>query len=139
MALTSSGQVVAWGADTYGATEVPAPPEGQTYTAIAAGTHHSLALTSAGQVIGWGMGTDGQTMTPAGHTYTAIAANSFHSAGLTTTGDIIGWGDNYYGQVTAPESNNQSCSAIATGVYHSLAVCAEAPSTSSLSSLTFGS
>ncbi|NKV13026.1 hypothetical protein GS909_23225 [Rhodococcus hoagii] len=88
------GQVAAWGANESGQTAVPAPPAGQTYTAVAAGEGHSLALTSAGQVIAWGNNENGQTNVPAppvGQTYTAVAAGGEHSIALTSAGGVIAW------------------------------------------------
>ena len=61
LALSSTGQVYAWGANFYGQlgdggtdpsdlpVAVPAPP-GVTFTAVAAGTSHSLALSASGQL-----------------------------------------------------------------------------------------
>ncbi|NKS04719.1 hypothetical protein GS528_28125 [Rhodococcus hoagii] len=88
--------MAAWGANESGQTAVPAPPAGQTYTAVAAGEGHSLALTSAGQVIAWGNNENGQTNVPAppvGQTYTAVAAGGEHSIALTSAGGVIAWGN----------------------------------------------
>ena len=98
LALTSSGQVLAWGYNGYGqlgngtTTNSSTPvavslPSGTTVTAIAGGRFHSLALTSTGQVLAWGYNGNGQlgngTTTssnipvavslPSGTTVTAIA------------------------------------------------------------------
>jgi len=62
LALTPSGQVLAWGYNAYGqlgdATTLnrftpvrTSLPSGTTVTAIAGGEYHSLALTSTGQVL----------------------------------------------------------------------------------------
>jgi alpha-tubulin suppressor-like RCC1 family protein len=124
LALTSTGQVYAWGSNIYGQvgdgttvsrdTPVPvAAPGGATITAIAAGTGHSLALTSTGQVYAWGFNASGQlgdgttadrsTMVPVslptGTTITSIATGSSHSLGLTSTGAVLVWGSNAFGQL----------------------------------------
>ena len=124
LALTASGQVYGWGANTYGqvgdgttvSRDLPVPvptPEGVTFTAIAAGTGHSLALSASGQVFAWGFNASGQlgdgttvdspTMVPvslpAGTTITSIATGSSHSLALTSTGVVLAWGSNAFGQL----------------------------------------
>src|SRR5450759_972395 len=65
LALTSTGQVLAWGYNGHGelgngtttnsSTSVAVSlPSGTRVTAIAGGGQHSLALTSTGQVLAWG-------------------------------------------------------------------------------------
>ncbi|NKS04718.1 hypothetical protein GS528_28120 [Rhodococcus hoagii] len=75
--MTSAGQVISWGSYP-GQAAVPAPPAGDTYTAIAASYSHSLALTSSGTVVTWGYllasGEIAAPWLPTGQTYTAIAA-----------------------------------------------------------------
>src|SRR5450759_3831659 len=71
LALTSSGQVLAWGSNSSGqlgngtTTQSSTPvavrlPSGSTVTAIAGGGSHSLALTSTGQVLAWGYNYNGE-------------------------------------------------------------------------------
>jgi alpha-tubulin suppressor-like RCC1 family protein len=71
LARTDSGDVLAWGDNTFGqlgdgtVTERDVPtfadlPSGVTVTALGAGNRHSLALTSPGQVLAWGQGADGE-------------------------------------------------------------------------------
>jgi alpha-tubulin suppressor-like RCC1 family protein len=73
LAVTSEGQVLAWGLNNSGQTMVPA------------GDFHSLAVTSEGHVVAWGDNTSGQTNVPAppappaGQAHTAIAAGGSHS------------------------------------------------------------
>src|SRR5438477_12030624 len=66
-----AGQVLAWGYNAQGelgdgttsnrATPVnPSTPAGVTFTAVAAGAHHSLAVTSIGGVMAWGYNVNGQ-------------------------------------------------------------------------------
>lgn len=117
LALTSSGSVLSWGANTSGQlgdgnnvnSAVPvavAFPAGTVVTAVTAGCEHSLALTSSGQLWAWGSGQDGQLGTgsfsdsnvpvqvilPSGATVTSIAAGLFHSLAATSQGEVLGWG-----------------------------------------------
>jgi len=134
LALTSSGQILAWGynADgelgngtttTYSSTPVAVSlPAGTTVTAIAGGDQHSLALTSTGGVLAWGYNGYGQlgngTTTsssipvavslPSGTTVTAIAGGGDHSLALTSTGVVLAWGENVYGQLGNGTTTNSS-------------------------------
>src|SRR5262249_60834665 len=71
LALTSTGEVLAWGANRDGElgngsttpSDVPIPVPltvGTTVKAISTGQTHSLALTSTGQVLAWGDNESGQ-------------------------------------------------------------------------------
>src|SRR5450756_1497465 len=159
LALTSTGQVLAWGSNSNGqlgngtTTNSSTPvavslPSGTTVTAIAGGRAHSLALTSAGQVLAWGYNASGQlgngTFTdsytpvqvslPSGTTVTAIAGGGDHSLALTSNGQVLAWGYNGHGelgngsftesytpvQVSLPSGT--SVTAIAGGGNHSLAL-----------------
>src|SRR5690349_6888345 len=68
-------EIVAWGADSNGATNIPSNSYGQTNVppgltnplAVAAGGFHSLALLADGTVAGWG-GINVQTNTDHGGT-----------------------------------------------------------------------
>ena len=124
LAVSATGQVYAWGANFYGQlgiggtspsnipVAVPAPP-GVTFTAVAAGTSHSLALTSTGEVYAWGFNASGQlgdgttvdspTMSavamPNGDVVSSIATGAAHSLALTTGGQVFVWGSNVFGQL----------------------------------------
>ncbi|WP_338037175.1 hypothetical protein [Natronosporangium hydrolyticum] len=109
LALTTTGQVLAWGANGFGqlgdgtndSDVVPvevSQPGGLTVSAIAAGSVHSLAVTATGQVIAWGAAGNGQlgngnpvsrnvpvpSSLPAQTTVTDIAGGGAHS--LATVG-----------------------------------------------------
>lgn len=71
VALTSTGQVLAWGYNEFGQlgngtrinSDVPVAvhiPAGVKVIAVSAGGGYSLALTSTGQVLAWGHNEDGQ-------------------------------------------------------------------------------
>ncbi len=124
LALSSTGQVYAWGFNGSGQlgdgsevssdvpVSVPAPP-GTSFTAVAAGTGHSLALSSTGQVYAWGFNGSGQlgdgttqdrtTMVPvdmpSGVVVSTIATGAAHSLALSSDGEVYAWGSNVFGQV----------------------------------------
>ncbi len=127
LALSSTGVVYGWGANDRGqlgdGTTVPAatpvavtPPVGVTFTAVAAGTGHSLALGSDGQVYSWGFGASGQlgngatadsttpvqVTLPPGPPVSGIAAGGAHSLALTTGGQVLAWGSDVFGQLASP-------------------------------------
>lgn len=125
LALTSTGQVLAWGENTYGQLgngantdrNIPVPvslPPGTTITAVAGGGGmHSLAFTSTGQVLAWGYNFHGElgngtntdsnvpvaVSLPPGTTITAIAGGALFSSALTSTGQVLAWGWNQYGEL----------------------------------------
>jgi hypothetical protein len=133
LALTSSGQVLAWGSNGYGqlgngtTTNSSTPvqvslPSGTTVIAIAAGGFHSLALTASGQVLAWGYNGNGElgngattnssspvaVSLPSGTTVTAIAGGGSHSLALTSTGQVLAWGYNVYGQLGNGTTTNST-------------------------------
>jgi alpha-tubulin suppressor-like RCC1 family protein len=130
LALTSAGHILAWGDNSSGdlgngttvstdetqGTPMPAVaalPAGTRVTAIAAGTHDSLALTADGRVFAWGSNSFGQlgdgSLTsslvpvpvdlPAGTRVIAIAAGDYHNLALTSDGRLVAWGYNAWGQL----------------------------------------
>jgi len=158
LALTSTGQVLAWGRNNSGQlgngtmnnSSIPVQvslPSGTAVTAVAGGNSHSLALTATGQVLAWGINGYGQlgngTLTtsttpvaasvPSGTIVSAIAGGSIHSLALTSTGQVLAWGDNTSGQLGDGTNTSSSTpvmvsglrtvvTAIAAGAYHSLAI-----------------
>ncbi len=159
VAVTSTGQVLAWGYNGYGElgdgsttqSDVPVKvklPAGTKVTAVAAGGFHSLAVTSTGQVLAWGDSSNGQlgdgkttqsdvpvtVKLPAGTKVTAVAAGCFHSLAVTSTGQVLAWGYNGYGElgdgtttqshvpVTVKLPAGTKVTAAAAGGSHSLAV-----------------
>ncbi len=140
LALTSTGQLYAFGENDYGqlgstannGTEVPNPTPTQVslpgasgaVTQIAAGQYHSLALTSTGQLYAFGENYYGQlgstpnngtevpnpTPTPvslpgASGPVTQFAAGGYHSLALTSTGQLYAFGANSYGQLGSTANN----------------------------------
>jgi alpha-tubulin suppressor-like RCC1 family protein len=123
-ALTSAGQVYAWGANYSGAlgnrstasSDTPvrvALPAGAVATAIAAGGAYGLALTSSHKIYAWGDGAAGQlgngstgshdvpvaVALPAGATPTAIAAGGAHALARLSNGTLLAWGEGADGQL----------------------------------------
>jgi alpha-tubulin suppressor-like RCC1 family protein len=159
LALTSAGQVLAWGSNYHGelgngtnsrsSTPVAVHlPKGTVVTAIAAGDGTSMALTSAGQVYAWGAnqygqlgdGSTQQTSTPVAvllprrTKVVAIGTSYNYSVALTADGHVLTWGYNGSGQLgngfeTASEipvrvrlPKGVTITAIANGGYDCLAL-----------------
>jgi hypothetical protein len=132
LALDSNGDVYAWGSnfagqlgnDSLTASDVPVPVSPPTagavsYTAIAAGTAHSLAIATTGVAYAWGSNASGQlgdgvlgeqslqpdspvptpVSMPDGVTVTQIAAGASHSVALGDDGHVYDWGSNVFGQL----------------------------------------
>ena len=88
LAAAASTSVVAWGANRYGQTNVPAGLSG--VTAIAVGGGHTVALKNDGTVVVWGDNTFGQTAVPAGLSdVTAIAGGNSHTVALKRDGTVV--------------------------------------------------
>lgn len=130
LALTSDGQVFAWGLNSEGqlgdttqtsrnlptAVTKSGALAGKTVVAIAAGSNASYALTSDGQVFAWGSNISGRLgtgegspairTTPAavvmdgqmtGKTIVHIAAGNASAYAISTDGSLFGWGQNVNG------------------------------------------
>ena len=161
LALTSSGQVWAWGANLFGQlgngttadSDVPVavtPPPGVVFDAVAAGGDHSLALASDGRIFGWGANTSGQVgdgttssrstptpvTAPPGVTFTAVSAGTAHSLAVASDGSVWSWGFNASGQLGTGTTTDASTpqqvampagtpvATVAAGGSHSLALTA---------------
>ncbi len=131
LALTTGGELLAWGNNNRGqlgignttSSDTPVPvslPPGTTVTAIAAGESHSLARTTGGHLLAWGDGSagqlgDGSTMDsevpapvalPPGTRARAVVGGCFHTLALTTKGKVLAWGDNGQGELGNGHSGN---------------------------------
>lgn len=98
-AVLTPAQIVAWGDNSYGQTNVPAGLS--NVVSIAAGFWHTLALKNDGTVSAWGASTNnllaivdfGQTSVPAGlSNVRAVAAGGNTSLALKADGTIVVWG-----------------------------------------------
>jgi len=98
-AALAQPNVVAWGDNTYGQTNVP--PDLTNAIAVAAGEVHSVALRADGTVVAWGNNAYGQTNVPAGlSNVIAISCDSYSSLALKSDGTAVGWGQ--YWQLNPP-------------------------------------
>jgi alpha-tubulin suppressor-like RCC1 family protein len=133
LAMTSGGQVLAWGYNDDGelgngtttSSTVPVSvslPTGTTVNAVVTHGYHTVALTSAGQLLTWGYNYFGQlgngTTTnsavpisvplPTGTTVTNAATGHYHTMVLTSAGQVLTWGDNESGQLGNGTNDNSS-------------------------------
>ena len=113
-----TGEIVAWGYNSEGQLNAPAPNSG--FIAIAAGGYHSLGLKDDGSVAAWGWNYWGQCNVPAPNSgFIAIAAGSAHNLGLKEDGSVAAWGYSGHGVLNVPAPNSGFI-AIAAGSWHSL-------------------
>jgi hypothetical protein len=131
VAVTTDGNVVAWGNNLRGQTNVPVGLS--DVVAVAAGSAHTLALKADGTVVAWGYASLSNSFTPpAGLTdVVAIAigragtiSGSFHNLALKSDGTVVAWGSNTGGQLDVPEGLTDVV-AIAAGALQSLALKAD--------------
>jgi alpha-tubulin suppressor-like RCC1 family protein len=127
LAVSTDGQVYAWGSDNIGELGngtisfdpsplpalVPLPP-GVTVRTVSAGFEHALAVTTDGQVLGWGdnlageLGTGStsrdsttpvQAQLPPSTQVTTATAGLGDSLAVTSTGQVFGWGSQSFGSL----------------------------------------
>jgi alpha-tubulin suppressor-like RCC1 family protein len=126
LAVTTEGQVYAWGGNDDGqlgngsdgpATGTPALvplPDGARATTVTAGERDSLAVTTRGRILGWGNEADGalgdghlsgftarpvRTLLPPFARARSVFAGCFHTLALTTTGSVYAFGSNGSGEL----------------------------------------
>ncbi len=115
--------LVAWGADTFGQTNVSYQPSvASNFTAIAAGEYHSIGVRDDGRVSAWGSNAGGQTNVPASlSNVAAVAAGAAHNLALKADGTVIAWGRNDFNQTNVPSAATNIL-AISAGGQQSLAL-----------------
>ena len=99
----------AWGDNSFGELDVPAPPHHEKYVQVVAGDSagldggepFGLALLSDGSVRGWGDELTGPTQCSRLLVQDDPAGSDF-GVGVLTDGDAIGWGVNTAGQTNPP-------------------------------------
>ncbi len=128
-ATLTLAEVLAWGVNNYGQTNVPASLT--DILAVTGGWHHSAALTAGGTVVAWGDNNAGQTNVPANLTNViAISSRSGdHIMALRADGTVAVWGDNSYGQTNVPPGLSNVV-AIAAGAFRCLALKADSTAVS---------
>jgi len=122
LALTTNGQILAWGDNTFGQATVPAGFSNAVTVAVAGGQSFSMALQNSGGVSAWGVNLLNQTNVPAGlSNVVVIAGGTATSLALRNDGTIVAWGANFFGLTNTPVSASNTV-AIAGGTYHALAL-----------------
>jgi alpha-tubulin suppressor-like RCC1 family protein len=117
----AQAQVLVWGDNFYGQTNVPA--SATNVIALAAGDSHCLALRRDGTVVAWGGNSSGQTNVPADITnVVSIAAGSTHALALRRDGTIALWGKILPSNATnvPPAATNVVSLALGPGAQHCL-------------------
>jgi alpha-tubulin suppressor-like RCC1 family protein len=124
LAVTATGQVLAWGSNSNGQlgddsntdSDTPVPvqfPAGTVVTQVAAGRINSIALTSTGLVYAWGDNQYGQlgngsnisssvpvkVHLPRGAKAISVGMSYNYAVALTTAGTVLTWGYNGSGQL----------------------------------------
>ena len=103
------GAIVGWG------TQVVGVDLSSGFTAVAAGSRHSVGLKADGSVVPWGDNFLDQCDGPEPNTdFIAIAARYHYSIGLRADGSIAAWGWNASEACAVPEPNTDFI-AIAAG------------------------
>ncbi len=115
------GHLVSWGAIV-----MPFVEPGTRFTAVAAGSEHSLALKSDGTVIAWGRNRSGEATVPEGlSNVVAIAAggrsHTGFSVALQKDGRVVAWGTSLHFQTAVPPGLSNVV-AIAAGTEHCVAL-----------------
>lgn len=120
--LQANGNIVAWGANYYGQTEVPSGMDSVIAIASGSSSFHCLAIQSNSTVLAWGQNFYGQTNVPVGlGDVIAVAAGEGHSLALRSNGTVAAWGDNSNSQTNVPVGVSNIV-AIAAGAQHNLAL-----------------
>ncbi len=96
----AASQVVAWGDNTYGQTNVPANLT--NVVAIAGGQQHCLALSGSGAVLAWGSVDFLTNVPPDATNIVAVSAGDSHSLALRQDGTVTAWGPEGWGVVNVP-------------------------------------
>jgi alpha-tubulin suppressor-like RCC1 family protein len=120
-ARAQTAQVVAWGDNSYGQTDVP--PGLTNVVAVAAGGGHSLALQYDGTVVAWGKNDAGQTNIPLGlSNVVAVVSGTDHNVALRADGRVVAWGFDVAGQTDVPAGLSNVVAVAAGGGWRSLAL-----------------
>jgi alpha-tubulin suppressor-like RCC1 family protein len=102
-ALTDTGEVIAWGDPSYGATTIPLLPPGVTYVDLDCSLRNTVLLRSDGQAVVVGSNSDGQLNVPPlppGLTYIACDSHERRTVLLRSDGQVFS-----FGMPTSPNPN----------------------------------
>jgi alpha-tubulin suppressor-like RCC1 family protein len=132
LAITTNGELWAWGLNTSGQLgrgNTTSPQTSPTrigsatnWASVSAGTNYSLAVTTNGELWGWGLNTNGQlgdgtttqrtspTRIGSATNWASVSAGNGHSLAVTTNGQLWAWGLNTSGQLgrgntTSPQTS----------------------------------
>ncbi|MCW5552417.1 MAG: right-handed parallel beta-helix repeat-containing protein [Verrucomicrobiae bacterium] len=121
--------VVAWGANSFGQTNVPLGLS--NVLALAGGYHHSTVLKEDGSILAWGANNSGQTNVPPNLTNSVAIAGrgGDFSMALQIDGTVVVWGDRSYQLLNVP-TDLSNVVGIAAGGSHWLALKADGTVTS---------
>jgi subtilisin-like proprotein convertase family protein len=124
LALTTNGQVLAWGDNTFGQATVPAGLSNVVAVAVAGGEYYSMVLKSDGTVTNWGANIFNNTNVPAGlSNVVVIAGGQYSSLALQNNGTVVAWGaEAFFPALTNLPASASNTVAVAGGTYHSLAL-----------------
>ena len=117
-----ASQIVAWGDDSGGQTDVPTNLDDAV--AIAGGDYHSVAIRHDGTLVAWGFDDEGQIDVPTNSLpFVSVAAGADHNLAIADDGSVVAWGLDDSGQTDVP-STVSSVLSVAAGESHSLALLA---------------
>ena len=91
--VTTGGEGLCWGRNSYNCTSVPA---NKTWAQFSAGDDHTCGVTTSGEGICWGSNFKSCTSVPTGHTWAQLSAGHSLTCGVTTSGTPLCWGNNDY-------------------------------------------
>lgn len=120
-AVAGDTQLVAWGSNQWGQTQIPA--DSSNIVDIGAWIH-GFGLRFDGTLVLWGSNGQGQAASQGGTKFSQVATNGLHNVALTQAGAVQAWGYNNYGQTNVP-SGLGTIARVGAGDYHSFAIKAD--------------
>ena len=129
LAITTTGELWAWGLNDRGATGLGTTSgitlvptrvgTASNWASVSAGALYSFAITTTGELWAWGYNANGRTglNTTVGNTlvptrvgaasnWVSVSAGWNHSLAVTTTGELWAWGSNQYGRTGLSSMGN---------------------------------
>lgn len=87
--LEPDGNVICWGYNQFGQSDVP---PGEQFTDISAGHAHTCGVKKSGQLLCWGQDSCDQSSYPGGGDWVMVSAGEQHTCAMDSTGEIECWG-----------------------------------------------